>query len=180
MREKSGLIAINNLLEKVNLLVKSNKQIQIDISVLDMQGDFFTTLAISEYNNTDQRIIKNSSSYFEGAISATELKVIFDFAFAISKQVTDATMRGKFINLSFGDLQMKFLTNNEKMLKEYMHIFDAMAAGFNKKNLLVNLFDNADLDFKSEAYGLTETNIEDNNFLIDVLNKNPIRRSFKN
>ena len=64
MREKSGLIAINNLLEKVNLLVKSNKQIQIDISVLDMQGDFFTTLAISEYNNTDQRIIKNSSSYF--------------------------------------------------------------------------------------------------------------------
>ena len=180
MREKSGLIAINNLLEKVNLLVKSNKQIQIDISVLDMQGDFFTTLAISEYNNTDQRIIKNSSSYFEGAISATELKVIFDFAFAISKQVTDATMRGKFINLSFGDLQMKFLTNNEKMLKEYMHIFDAMSAGFNKKNLLVNLFDNADLDFKSEAYGLTETNIEDNNFLIDVLNKNPIRRSFKN
>lgn len=180
MREKSGLIAINNLLEKINLLVKSNKQIQIDISVLDMQGDFFTTLAISEYSNTDQRIIKNSSSYFEGAISATELKVIFDFAFAISKQVTDATMRGKFINLSFGDLQMKFLTNNEKMLKEYMHIFDAMAAGFNKKNLLVNLFDNADLDFKSEAYGLTETNIEDNNFLIDVLNKNPIRRSFKN
>ena len=180
MREKSGLIAINNLLEKINLLVKSNKQIQIDISVLDMQGDFFTTLAISEYINTDQRIIKNSSSYFEGAISATELKVIFDFAFAISKQVTDATMRGKFINLSFGDLQMKFLTNNEKMLKEYMHIFDAMAAGFNKKNLLVNLFDNADLDFKSEAYGLTETNIEDNNFLIDVLNKNPIRRSFKN
>ena len=75
---------------------------------------------------------------------------------------------------------MKFLTNNEKMLKEYMHIFDAMSAGFNKKNLLVNLFDNADLDFKSEAYGLTETNIEDNNFLIDVLNKNPIRRSFKN
>lgn len=180
MREKSGLIAINNLLENVNLLVKSNKQIQIDISVLDMQGDFFTTLAISEYSNTDQRIIKNSSSYFEGAISATELKVIFDFAFAISKQVTDATMRGKFINLSFGDLQMKFLTNNEKMLKEYMHIFDAMSAGFNKKNLLVNLFDNADLDFKSEAYGLTETNIEDNNFLIDVLNKNPIRRSFKN
>ena len=180
MREKSGLIAINNLLEKVNLLVKSNKQIQIDISVLDMQGDFFTTLDISEYSNTDQRIIKNSSSYFEGAISATELKVIFDFAFAISKQVTDATMRGKFINLSFGDLQMKFLTNNEKMLKEYMHIFDAMSAGFNKKNLLVNLFDNADLDFKSEAYGLTETNIEDNNFLIDVLNKNPIRRSFKN
>lgn len=180
MREKSGLIAINNLLEKINLLVKSNKQIQIDISVLDMQGDFFTTLAISEYSNTDQRIIKNSSSYFEGAISATELKVIFDFAFAISKQVTDATMRGKFINLSFGDLQMKFLTNNEKMLKEYMHIFDAMSAGFNKKNLLVNLFDNADLDFKSEAYGLTETNIEDNNFLIDVLNKNPIRRSFKN
>lgn len=180
MREKSGLIAINNLLENVNLLVKSNKQIQIDISVLDMQGDFFTTLAISEYSNTDQRIIKNSSSYFEGAISATELKVIFDFAFAISKQVTDATMRGKFINLSFGDLQMKFLTNNEKMLKEYMHIFDAMSAGFNKKNLLVNLFDNADLDFKFEAYGLTETNIEDNNFLIDVLNKNPIRRSFKN
>ena len=180
MREKSGLIAINNLLEKINLLVESNKQIQIDISVLDMQGDFFTTLAISEYINTDQRIIKNSSSYFEGAISATELKVIFDFAFAISKQVTDATMRGKFINLSFGDLQMKFLTNNEKMLKEYMHIFDAMSAGFNKKNLLVNLFDNADLDFKSEAYGLTETNIEDNNFLIDVLNKNPIRRSFKN
>lgn len=36
MREKSGLIAINNLLENVNLLVKSNKQIQIDISVLDM------------------------------------------------------------------------------------------------------------------------------------------------
>ena len=180
MREKSGLIAINNLLEKINLLVKSNKQIQIDISVLDMQGDFFTTLAISEYINTDQRIIKNSSSYFEGAISATELKVIFDFAFAISKQVTDATMRGKFINLSFGDLQMKFLTNNEKMLKEYMHIFDAMAAGFNKKNLLVNLFDNADLDFKSEAYGLAETNIEDNNFWLDVLDKNPIRRSFKN
>ena len=180
MREKSGLIAINNLLEKINLLVESNKQIQIDISVLDMQGDFFTTLAISEYSNTDQRIIKNSSSYFEGAISAAELKVIFDFAFAISKQVTDATMRGKFINLSFGDLQMKFLTNNEKMLKEYMHIFDAMAAGFNKKNLLVNLFDNADLDFKSEAYGLTETNIEDNNFWLDVLNKNPIRRSFKN
>ncbi len=180
MREKSGLIAINNLFEKVNLLVKSNKQIQIDISVLDMQGDFFTTLAISEYSNTDQRIIKNSSSYFEGAISATELKVIFDFAFAISKQVTDATMRGKFINLSFGDLQMKFLANNEKMLKEYMHIFDAMAAGFNKKNLLVNLFDNADLDFKFEAYGLAETNIEDNNFWLDVLDKNPIRRSFKN
>ncbi len=180
MREKSGLIAINNLLENVNLLVKSNKQIQIDISVLDMQGDFFTTLAISEYSNTDQRIIKNSSSYFEGAISATELKVIFDFAFAISKQVTDATMRGKFINLSFGDLQMKFLTNNEKMLKEYMHIFDAMSAGFNKKNLLVNLFDNADLDFKFEAYGLAETNIEDNNFWLDVLDKNPIRRSFKN
>lgn len=180
MREKSGLIAINNLLEKVNLLVKSNKQIQIDISVLDMQGDFFTTLAISEYNNTDQRIIKNSSSYFEGAISATELKVIFDFAFAISKQVTDATMRGKFINLSFGDLQMKFLANNEKMLKEYMHIFEAMVAGFNKKNLLVNMFDNADLDFKFEAYGLAETNIEDNNFWLDVLDKNPIRRSFKN
>ena len=180
MREKSGLIAINNLLEKINLLVESNKQIQIDISVLDMQGDFFTTLAISEYSNTDQRIIKNSSSYFEGAISATELKVIFDFAFAISKQVTDATMRGKFINLSFGDLQMKFLTNNEKMLKEYMHIFDAMSAGFNKKNLLVNLFDNADLDFKFEAYGLAETNIEDNNFWLDVLDKNPIRRSFKN
>lgn len=180
MREKSGLIAINNLLEKINLLVESNKQIQIDISVLDMQGDFFTTLAISEYNNTDQRIIKNSSSYFEGAISATELKVIFDFAFAISKQVTDATMRGKFINLSFGDLQMKFLANNEKMLKEYMHIFDAMVAGFNKKNLLVNMFDNADLDFKFEAYGLAETNIEDNNFWLDVLDKNPIRRSFKN
>ena len=175
MREKSGLMAINNLLEKVNLLVKSNKQIQIDISVLDMQGDFFTTLAISEYSNTDQRTIKNSSSYFEGAISATELKVIFDFAFAISKQVTDATMRGKFINLSFGDLQ-----NNEKMLKEYMHIFDAMVAGFNKKNLLVNLFDNADLDFKFESYGLAETNIEDNNFWLDVLDKNPIRRSFKN
>jgi hypothetical protein len=51
--------------------LKSNKQIQIDISVLDMQGDFFTTLAISEYSNTDQRVIKNSSSYFEGAISAT-------------------------------------------------------------------------------------------------------------
>lgn len=180
MREKSGLMAINNLFEKVNLLVKSNKQIQIDISVLDMQGDFFTTLAISEYSNTDQRIIKNSSSYFEGAISATELKVIFDFAFAISKQVTDATMRGKFINLSFGDLQMKFLANNEKMLKEYMHIFDAMVACFNKKNLLVNLFDNADLDFKFEAYGLAETNIEDNNFWLDVLDKNPIRRSFKN
>lgn len=180
MREKSGLIAINNLLEKINLLVESNKQIQIDISVLDMQGDFFTTLAISEYNNTDQRIIKNSSSYFEGAISAAELKVIFDFAFAISKQVTDATMRGKFINLSFGDLQMKFLTNNEKMLKEYMHIFEAMVAGFNKNNLLVNLFDNADLDFKFEAYGLAETNIEDNNFWLDVLDKNPIRRSFKN
>ena len=180
MREKSGLIAINNLLEKINLLVESNKQIQIDISVLDMQGDFFTTLAISEYSNTDQRIIKNSSSYFEGAISAAELKVIFDFAFAISKQVTDATMRGKFINLSFGDLQMKFLTNNEKMLKEYMHIFEAMVAGFNKNNLLVNLFDNADLDFKFEAYGLAETNIEDNNFWLDVLDKNPIRRSFKN
>ena len=180
MREKSGLMAINNLFEKVNLLVKSNKQIQIDISVLDMQGDFFTTLAISEYSNTDQRTIKNSSSYFEGAISATELKVIFDFAFAISKQVTDATMRGKFINLSFGDLQMKFLANNEKMLKEYMHIVDAMVAGFNKKNLLVNLFDNADLDFKFESYGLAETNIEDNNFWLDVLDKNPIRRSFKN
>ena len=180
MREKSGLMAINNLFEKVNLLVKSNKQIQIDISVLDMQGDFFTTLAISEYSNTDQRTIKNSSSYFEGAISAAELKVIFDFAFAISKQVTDGTMRGKFINLSFGDLQMKFLANNEKMLKEYMHIFGAMVAGFNKKNLLVNLFDNADLDFKFESYGLAETNIEDNNFWLDVLDKNPIRRSFKN
>lgn len=145
-----------------------------------MQGDFFTTLAISEYSNTDQRVFKNSSSYFEGAISATELKVIFDFVFAISKQVTEAMMRGKFINLSFGDLQMKFLANNEKMLKEYMHTFEAMGAGFNKKNLLVNLFDNVDLDFKSEAYGLVETNIEDNNFLPDVIDKNSIRHSFKN
>ncbi len=180
MREKNGLMAINNLLEKVNLLVKSNKQIQIDISVLDMQGDFFTTLAISEYGNMGQSVIKDSSSYFEGAISATELKVIFDFAFSISKQVTEATMLGKFINLSFGDLQMKFLVNNEKMLKEYMHTFDVMVASFNKKNLLVNLFDNGNLDFKSEAYGLAETSIEDNNFLPDLLGKNSIRRSFKN
>ena len=162
------------------IIIKSIFLDKFKLHCQKIRHHFFTTLAISEYSNTDQRIIKNSSSYFEGAISATELKVIFDFAFAISKQVTDATMRGKFINLSFGDLQMKFLANNEKMLKEYMHIFDAMVACFNKKNLLVNLFDNADLDFKFEAYGLAETNIEDNNFWLDVLDKNPIRRSFKN
>ena len=162
------------------IIIKSIFLDKFKLHCQKIRHHFFTTLAISEYSNTDQRTIKNSSSYFEGAISATELKVIFDFAFAISKQVTDATMRGKFINLSFGDLQMKFLANNEKMLKEYMHIFDAMVACFNKKNLLVNLFDNADLDFKFEAYGLAETNIEDNNFWLDVLDKNPIRRSFKN
>ena len=97
----------------------------------------------------------------------------------ISVTIT-ALVSGFLLSFVFSSFEKDILANNEKMLKEYMHIFDAMVAGFNKKNLLVNMFDNAALDFKFEAYGLAETNIEDNNFWLDVLDKNPIRRSFKN